>query len=83
LQVAIHLLAADDKRLHLFEELRHASEGWLSATSETMTLHVDMGQRKTASFPPDIRATIDEVARAHAQLARPEGVGRNISMPKR
>ena len=83
LQVAITLLAADDKRLHLFEELRHASEGWLSATSETMTLHVDMGQRRTAPFPPDIRATIDALARAHAQLARPEGVGRSVAMPSK
>jgi acyl-CoA thioester hydrolase len=82
-QVAITLLDADDKRLHLFEELRHATEGWLSATSETMTLHIDMGQRKTAPFPPDVRATIDAVARAHALLPRPEGVGRNISMPVR
>jgi acyl-CoA thioester hydrolase len=80
-QVAIYLLAADDKRLHLFEELRHATEGWLSATSETMTLHIDMGLRKTAPFPPDVRATIDAVARAHAQLPRPEGIGRSIAMP--
>ena len=80
-QVAIYLLDADDKRLHLFEELRHATEGWLSATSETMTLHIDMGLRKTAPFPPDVRATIDAVARAHAQLPRPEGIGRSIAMP--
>ena len=46
-----------------------------------MTLHVDMGQRKTAPFPPDIRATIDAVAREHAHVARPEGVGRAIAMP--
>ena len=82
-QVAVTLLAADDKRLHLFEELRHATEGWLSATSETMTLHIDMGQRKTAPFPPDVRATIDAVARAHAQVPRPEGIGRSVAMPKR
>ena len=82
-QVAVYLLAADEKRLHLFEELRHATEGWLSATSETMTLHIDMELRKTAPFPSDVRATIDAVARAHAQLPRPEGIGRSVSMPKR
>ncbi|MDE2064539.1 MAG: thioesterase family protein, partial [Bradyrhizobium sp.] len=82
-QVAVYLLGADEKRLHLFEELRHATEGWLSATSETMTLHIDMELRKTAPFPSDVRATIDAVARAHAQLPRPEGIGRSVSMPKR
>jgi acyl-CoA thioester hydrolase len=82
-QVSVTLLAADDKRLHTFEELRHASEGWLSATSENMTLHIDMRERKTAPFPPDVRATIDAVARAHAMVPRPEGIGRAIAMPSK
>jgi acyl-CoA thioester hydrolase len=80
-QVSVFLLGADEKRLHLFEELRHATEGWLSATSETMTVHIDMGLRKTAPFPPDVRTTIDAIARAHASLPRPEGIGRSVSMP--
>jgi acyl-CoA thioester hydrolase len=80
-QVSVTLIAADDKRLHTFEELRHASEGWLSATSENMTLHIDMRERKTAPFPSDVRATIDAVARAHAMVPRPEGIGRAIAMP--
>src|ERR1700754_4212552 len=37
-QVSILLLGADEKRLHTFEELRHADEGWGSATSENMTI---------------------------------------------
>src|SRR6201992_895997 len=32
-QVSILLLDADAKRLHTFQELRHATEGWVSATS--------------------------------------------------
>ena len=82
-QVSILLLAADQKRLHTFEELRHAGEGWLSATSENMTIHIDMAARKTAPFPPDIRARIDTVAKAHAAIPRPEGVGRKVAMPSR
>jgi acyl-CoA thioester hydrolase len=82
-QVSILLLAADEKRLHTFEELRHATEGWLSATSENMTIHIDMTARKTAPFPPDIRARIQAVASAHRLVARPEGIGRKIAMPSR
>jgi acyl-CoA thioester hydrolase len=82
-QVSLYLLAADEKRLHTFEELRHAREGWLSATSENMTVHVDMGLRKTAPFPPDIDQHIQAVAKAHAKVARPEGIGRQIAMPVR
>ena len=82
-QVSIMLLGADEKRLHTFEELRHAREGWLSATSENMTIHIDMNARKAAPFPPDIKARIDAVAKAHAGLPRPEGIGRKIAMPSK
>ncbi len=82
-QVSVLLVAADHKRLHTFEELRHASEGWLSATSENMTIHIDMATRKTAAFPEDIRARIDAVANAHARVPHPEGIGRKITMPSK
>ena len=80
-QVSVLLVGSDQKRLHTFEELRHATDGWLSATSENMTIHIDMAARKTAPFPPDIRARIETLAKAHSGLARPEGLGRKIAMP--
>jgi acyl-CoA thioester hydrolase len=82
-QVSILLLGADEKRLHTFEELRHAAEGWLSATSENMTIHIDMTARKTAPFPPDIRARVQGLADAHSAVARPEGIGRKVAMPSK
>jgi acyl-CoA thioester hydrolase len=80
-QVSILLVAADEKRLHTFEEMRHATEGWLSATSENMSVHIDMTTRKVAPFPPDIQERTREMARVHATLPRPEGLGRAIGMP--
>src|ERR1700710_267149 len=82
-KVSVLLVAADEKRLHTFEELRHAGEGWLSATSENMTIHIDMNARKTAPFPPDIRARIDTLAHAHRAVVRPEGIGRKVAMPSK
>jgi acyl-CoA thioester hydrolase len=82
-QVSILLVAADEKRLHTFKELRHATEGWLSATSENMTIHMDMNLRKTAPFPPDIRARIQVLADAHSTIPRPEGIGRKVAMPSK
>ena len=49
-RVAIQLIDYDAKRIHLFEELRHATENWISATSENMTLSVDMTTKKVAPF---------------------------------
>ena len=81
LQVTAYVIGADDKRLHTFEELRHAKEGWVSATSENMTLHIDMNVRKVAPFPPDVAERIRAVADAHARLPRPDGLGRNVALP--
>ena len=81
--VSVLIVAADEKRIHYFEELRHATEGWVSATSENMTLHVDMNVRRVAPFPPDIYARVQAVAAAHAKVPRPDGVGRRIAMPEK
>src|SRR6476620_5436979 len=80
-QISVYLLGHDEKRLHTFEELRHATESWLSATSENMRLHMDMKARKVAPFPPDIRARIEAVVASHAAVPRPEGIGRKVAMP--
>src|SRR4030081_1428885 len=82
-QVSILLVAADEKRLHTLEELRHATEGWLSATSENMTIHIDMTARKTASFPPDSSAHIRPLASAHSAVVRPEAIARKVAMPSK
>src|SRR3954464_6186144 len=77
-QISVFLLGADEKRLHTFEELRHATEGWLSATSENMTIHIDMNARKAAPFPPDIRARIRAVVDSHATVERHERTARKV-----
>src|ERR1700753_4182705 len=82
-QVSIILLGADEKRLHTFQQMRHATEGWLSATSENMTVHIDMAERKVAPIPADIHVRIAAVANTHATVARPEGIGRKVEMPSK
>jgi len=80
-RVTFQLLDFDAKRLHFFEQLFHADEGWLSATSENMVLHVDMTAKKTAPFPDFVAARLARMKAAHANLPVPEGVGRRIGMP--
>ena len=82
-RVTIQLLGHDAKRLHYFEELRHAEEGWLSATSENMSLHVDMSARKTAPFAEPVESRIAAMLEAHRlSLGRKVRGGRS-SMPAR
>lgn len=80
--VTTQFLAADSKRIHTFQELRHATEHWLSATSENITLSVDMTAKKVAPFPEDIAANVRRMIAAHAALPRPEAAGRSIGMKR-
>jgi acyl-CoA thioester hydrolase len=80
-RVTFQLLGYDSKRLHYFEQLCHAEDGWLSATSENMALHVDMAAKKTAAFPDSIAARLELMKAAHGGLPIPQGAGRRIAMP--
>lgn len=82
-RVTVRLVDFDEKRLHLWLEMRHASDGWLAATSELMTLHVNVEARHVAAMPPDIFANLAAMKSAHASLPRPADLGRVISMRPR
>ncbi|HEX4041404.1 MAG TPA: thioesterase family protein [Xanthobacteraceae bacterium] len=80
-RVSFQLLGFDAKRMHYFEELRHADEGWLSATSENMALNVGMTVKKVTAFPAHVMARLDAMKAAHDKLPIPDGLGRRIAMP--
>jgi acyl-CoA thioester hydrolase len=82
-RVTVQLIDFDEKRLHFYMELRHATEGWVSATTEALSLHVDMKTRKVTPFPDDILASLSVMKAAHGRLARPEALGRVIGVPGR
>jgi acyl-CoA thioester hydrolase len=79
-RATFQLLDYDAKRVHFFEQLFHATEGWVSATSENMVLHVDLKARKSVPFPPDIAASLARMKAAHGRLPVPEVAGRRVSM---
>jgi acyl-CoA thioester hydrolase len=80
-RVTFQLLDYDSKRIHYFQQLFHATDGWMSATSENMTLHVDMAAKKVAPFPDTVMRTLVRMKASHARLPRPEAAGRRIAMP--
>jgi len=80
-RVTFQLIDYDAKRMHYFEQLFHATDGWVSATSENMSLHVDMEAKKTARFPARVARCLARMRASHAQLPLPEAVGRQIAMP--
>ena len=80
-RVTFQLLDYDSKRVHYFQQLFHATDGWVSATSENMTLHVDMTAKKVAPFPETVMRRLGRMKAAHVRLPRPEAAGRSIAMP--
>jgi acyl-CoA thioester hydrolase len=80
-RATVQLLGYDAKRIHLFEELRHATGNWVSATSESMTLGVDMTAKKVAPFHDSVLRLLKRMQAAHAVLPRPDGAGRSVRMP--
>jgi len=80
--VSTQVLDADEKRLHVFQEIHHV-DGGLAATSESLTLHVDMAGPKVTPFPADIQANIDAMRQAHAALPQPDRAGRSIGIKRK
>jgi acyl-CoA thioester hydrolase len=78
-RVTFQLLDYDAKRMHYFEQLFHAEQGWVSATSENMSLHVAMATKKVVPFAPEVTRRLLRMKAAHGQLPRPEAAGRAIS----
>jgi acyl-CoA thioester hydrolase len=82
-RATFQLLDFDRKRIHFFQQLFHGTEGWVSATCENMSLHVDLDSRKTAPFPDDAAQRLARMKAAHARLPLPEASGRRIAMPEK
>jgi len=76
----IQLLETDAKRLRVFQELRATEDDALSATAEQVFLHVDMGSRRAAPVPEDVRSRLNAVVAAHAALGTPAGAGEPIGL---
>jgi len=82
-RVTLQLVDYDEKRIHYYMEIRHVEEGWVAASMEGLSLHVDMETRKVSPFPDDIAANLAVMKAAHARLARPQALGRIIGIPAR
>jgi acyl-CoA thioester hydrolase len=77
------LLGHDDKRIHYFHTMHHASEGFLAATTELLGFHVDLSVRRVAPMPADIQARLAALRERQAALPRPKQVGRVIGIKPR
>jgi len=80
--VSLQLVDNGAKRLHVYQEVRH-EDGWLAATCESLSLHIDMSGPKVTPFPADVLENIEAMRVAHAELPTPERLGRTIAIARK
>jgi acyl-CoA thioester hydrolase len=78
--VTTQILAFDQKRIHQFQRMYHANEGFLAATAEWMNLHVDMNTRRVAPWPAEILRAIGRIAEAQGVWPYPDDAGRTMQI---
>jgi carnitine 3-dehydrogenase len=75
-EITTQVLAADEKRLHVFHVLVRDGEPEPVATAEQMLLHVDVATGRVAAADPAVRWRGERLRDEHAALPRPRGAGR-------
>ena len=81
--VSTQLLDHDEKRLHYFHRMYHAGEGFLSATNEIMTVHVDLGIRKVVPMSGGIQDKVADMFAVHGDLPAPDQRGHTIGIRRK
>jgi len=79
LRFEARLLDYDYKRVHYFQQMYHADEGYLAATYESVSAHVDVAARRTAPMGEALQARLAAVLEAHRHLPLAPQVGHVIS----
>ena len=72
------LIDSDQKRLHYYQEMFHADEGYLAATYESLSVHMDMSLRRIAAMPEALYLRTQKILAAHKTLPRPWQLGHVI-----
>lgn len=83
IRIDSRLVGADDKRVHFFHEMFEEQAGFLAATAEMLGLHIDLGRRRAAPFPPQEARAIAALLERHRRLPRPSQLGRAVALDKR
>ena len=82
-RVFIRVLDVDAKRVHLYSEMRHATDDWVAATSEWMFLCVDLAARRAAPWLAQPLTRLEALKSAADAQPWPARAGRRIGIPRK
>jgi acyl-CoA thioester hydrolase len=80
LQFKFVLLDFDLKRIHYFLQMFHATQKYLAATCEQISICMDMSVRRSAPWSPAALANITALHEAHKLRPRPKEAGHPIAI---
>jgi acyl-CoA thioester hydrolase len=80
LRFEARLLDFDAKRVHFYQEMYHADQGYLAASCESLSVQVSLITRRSAPLDESLRARLAGIRAAHAGLERPWQIGHVISL---
>lgn len=80
LAATCQIIAADDKRIHVFHRIFHADAAEPIATAEQMLLHVDSRAERAAPASPAVLDRLRPIVEAHAALERPAALSGSIGL---
>jgi acyl-CoA thioester hydrolase len=79
-EIHTQLIDHDEKRIHFFHYMVHADEGYLAATIEILSMHIDRSGPKAVPLPPAIAQRTAAVSVEHLQLPKPKQLGSKIGI---
>jgi acyl-CoA thioester hydrolase len=79
-RIVSRLIDFDYKRIHYFHEMHHATKVYLAATNELLSIHVNMGTRRSEPFPPDVQTQLAKMKAVHTALPLSPQVGRKLGI---
>ena len=77
------IINCDEKKVHYWQEMFHATDGYLAAQCEAIMLHVDLDTRKVSPFPEEVFTRIKSVHEVHTKSPHPENLGRIIRINRK
>lgn len=83
LRICGRLIDYDEKRLHTYFEMFHATGDHLVAAMEQIGMHVDLQARKPVPFSEGRMGVLEELMAAHRALPPAEYAGRVIGIRRR
>jgi len=75
--VTAQVISLDEKKVHLHSVMSQ-TDGTVVATGEHIYLHVDTKLKKACPIGAELLLVLAPIAEAHANLSKPEGVGRFV-----